>query len=351
MHAHAELSIWQASGRIELAKDTVVLDPIGWLSRLVGAFVNDLEGADSAPRNGLYSEHEVRVLCSALSDTSESGLKLTAADMSTIIELLCVKLELAVQLESGTLFVPSMLPLASEADPRTFLDAASDVVSCGRQYRSASTRDHIPPGVFASLHVLVLRSSEYTVRASWANRVVFSVKRRECVGMEVRVERDQANSSIDFVVSAPSPTDAIDAVACEWHRILMRALRAKAPGLKITCSALCYRCLGRRKLRVCTFPIKLGDARYTRDIGSADGEEHSAAELEGDDPWCETLGEPPQPLDAMRLLRGSNGARAVPSEETSGAAAGQWEWDLFISHVQAETKDIALDVYFTVDNK
>ena len=50
-----------------LAKGTVVLEPTGWLSQLAAAFINDLGAADSAT-HGQYSELEVRMVCSSLSD-------------------------------------------------------------------------------------------------------------------------------------------------------------------------------------------------------------------------------------------------------------------------------------------
>ena len=107
-------------------------------------------------------------MCSSLSG-GQGRLKLTADDVATIKDLLCSTLEVAVQLESGALCVPSMLPLAPESDRRTFLDSSSDVFSCGRRYTSASPRDHVPPGVFASLHVRALgagRSAGLKVRSS-----------------------------------------------------------------------------------------------------------------------------------------------------------------------------------------
>lgn len=188
------MSMGQASGLIALARGTVVLGPTGWLSRLVAAFINDLDVEDS-PTRGLYSEFDVRMVCSALSDGG-GRLKLTTDDLATISDLLCSTLEVAVRLESGALFVPSMLPLAPEADRSTFLDSSSDVVSYGRRYTSASPRDHVPPGVFASLHVRVLGMRECAIRASWSDRVVFNVMRRECAGIEVRLERGHANSCV-----------------------------------------------------------------------------------------------------------------------------------------------------------
>ena len=178
-------------------------------------------------------------------------------DMPIIKQLLSSKLELCCEQQtrdgaSGLCF-PSLLPPATEGDPRCVLQLTSPTV-CGLTLSCiGGIAERIPLGVFSTLLVRAMTADQHA--RVWSTRVIFCLSE----GVEVLLERDALGHKIDVVVRADASVVDLTQMhdqAVRWAEQVVEVLREKAAGLRWKAGTLCYECIAAARLLPC-IPLEI----------------------------------------------------------------------------------------------